>query len=57
MYIDSYIKTKNLQNTHTQIRKSNSNTTLKIIIIPQENKRREEKTPTKTNPKQLTKWQ
>ena len=42
----------------TQIRKSNPNPSLKIVIKPQENKRRkEEKRPTKTNPKQLIKWQ
>ena len=42
----------------TQIRKSNPNTTLNIVIKPQEKRtRREEKRPTKTNPKQLTEWQ
>ena len=41
-----------------QIRKIYSNTTLKIIIKPQDAKTREEgkKTATKTNPKQLIKW-
>ena len=43
---------------HTQKRESNPNTTLKIVTKSQENRRgREEKRPTKTNPKQLTKWQ
>ena len=43
---------------YTQKRKRNPNTTLKIIIKSQENKRgKGEKRPTKTNPKQLTKWQ
>ena len=41
----------------TQIRKSNPNTTLKIVIKAQEKRRREEKRTTKTNPNQLTKWQ
>ena len=49
IYIDSYIKTsgqlqtKNLQLIHTQVRKINSNTTLKAIINPEEEKREEEK--------------
>ena len=48
---------KPIIDTHTK-RKRNPNTTLKIVIESQENKRgREEKRPTKTNPKQLTKWQ
>ena len=61
IYINSYIKTsgqlqtKNLQLIHKQIRKINSNTTLKIVIKPQEERTREEgkkKRATKTNPKQ-----
>ena len=40
----------------TQTRKVNLNTTLKIVIKPQE-RRREEKRPTKTNSKQLIKWE
>ena len=40
-----------------QIRKINSNTTLKIVIKPQEKRKREEKRATKTNQKQLIKWQ
>ena len=45
--------------THTQKRKRNPNIKVKIIIKSQENERRRkgEKRPTKTNPKQLTKWQ
>ena len=39
-------------------KKSNTNTTAKMVIKPIENKRRrEEKKPTKTNTKQLRKWQ
>ena len=42
---------------HTKKKKESKNNT-KIVIKSQENKReREEKIPTKTNPKQLTKWQ
>ena len=37
-------------------RKNNSNTTLKIVI-KQEKRGKEEKRPTKTNPKQFEKWQ
>ena len=40
----------------TQVRKSNPNTTLKIVIKAQKKKTREEKRPTKTNPRQLIKW-
>ena len=40
---------------HAQIRKSNPNTTLKIVIKPQEKRRREEKRTTKTNPKTIHK--
>ena len=48
---------KSTIDTHKK-RKSNPNTTLKIAIKSHENKRgKEEKRPTKTNPKQLTKWQ
>ena len=49
IYIDSHIKisgqlqTKNLQLIHKQIRKINSNTTLKIVIKPQEERTREAK--------------
>ena len=49
MYIDFSIKTsgqpqtKNLQLIHKQIRKSNSNTTLKIVIKPEERTREEGK--------------
>ena len=47
---------KSTIDTHTK--ESNPNTTLKIVIKSQENKRgREEKRTTKTNPKQLSKWQ
>ena len=44
---------------HTQIRKINSNTTLKRVIKPQEERTREEgkKKEQRTNPKQLIKWQ
>ena len=48
---------KNQQKINTQMRKSNPNTTLKIAIKPQDKRTGEEKRPTKTNPKQLTKWQ
>ena len=54
------LQTKNLQFMHKQIRKINSNTTLKIVIKPEEERTREEgkkKIATKTNPKQLIKWQ
>ena len=40
-----------------QKRKSNPNTTLKIVIKSQKNKTREERRPTKANLKQLRKWQ
>ena len=36
------MQTKNLQTIHTQIRKINSNTTLKIVIKPEEERTREE---------------
>ena len=53
-----YLQTKNLQQIDTQIRKINTNTTLNIVIKPQENKRKkEEERPAKTNLKQLIKWQ
>ena len=63
-YIDSYVKTswltanqKSTIDTHT-IRTSNPNTTLTIVIKPQEERAREGKRrPTKTHPKQLIKWQ
>ena len=53
------INQKSTIDIHTQKRKSNPNTTLKIGIKLQENKREreEKKKPTKINPKQLTKWQ
>ena len=41
--------------THRQI-KSNPNTTIKMVIKPQERRGRKEKRPTETNPEQL-KWQ
>ena len=45
-------------NRYTQKRERNPNITLRIVIKSQENKRKEEqKRPTKTTPKQLTKWQ
>ena len=45
--IDKHIKSK------TQLK-----TTLKMVVKPQENEKGwGEKTPTKTNPKQLRKWQ
>ena len=46
-------------NRYTKKRKRNPNTALKIVIITRaENKKgKEEKRPTKTNAKQLTKWQ
>ena len=51
------MQTKNLQQTHIQIRKGNPTATLKIFIKAQENKIRwKEKRPTKTYTKQL-KWQ
>ena len=49
MYIDSYIKisgqlqTKNLQLVNKQIRTIHSNTTIKIVIKPQEERPREGK--------------
>ena len=43
---------KSMIDTHTQ------KTRVNLVITREENKRgREEKRPTKTNPKQLTKWQ
>jgi len=44
---------------HKQLRKINSNTTLKRVIKPQEERTREEgkKKATKTNPKQFIKCQ
>ena len=48
IYIDSYqnfrvtAKKKNLQSIHKQIRKINSNTTLKIVIKPEEERTRKE---------------
>ena len=49
-------KQKSTIDTHSK-RKRNPNTTLKIVIKSQENKRgMEEKRPIKTNTKQLTKW-
>ena len=48
---------KSTLDTHTKI-KRNRNTTLKLVIKSQENKRgREGKRPTETNPKQLITWQ
>ena len=52
--------TANQKSTIDTQRKINSNTTLKIVIKPQEERTREEgkkKIATKTNPKQLIKWQ
>ena len=52
------MQTKNIQLIHKQIRKINSNTTLNIVIKPEEERIREEgkkKRTTKTNPKQLIK--
>ena len=61
IYIDSYIKTsgqlqtKNLQLIHKQIRKINSNTTLKTVIKPQgertrdEGKKKEQQKQTQSN--------
>ena len=57
LYLNFMVTANQKFTIHTQIRKSNPNTTLKIVIKTQENKRREEKRSTKTNPKQLTKWQ
>ena len=42
---------------HTHKRKRNPNITLKLVIKSQENERGREERPTRTNPKQLTKWQ
>ena len=49
---------KSTIDTHTKIER-NPNTTLKIVIKSQEQKTKEEgrKRPTKTIPRQLTKWQ
>ena len=48
--VTAYHKSKILTDTHT---KRNPNTTLKLVINPQENKRgRKEKRPTKKNLKQ-----
>ena len=48
---------KSIIDIHTN-KKSNPNTTLKIVIKLQKNKRKKgEKRPIKTNPKQLIKWQ
>ena len=62
IYIECYIKnsweqqTKTTTDTFIKKRKSSSNTTLKIVIKSQENKReREGKSPTIINPKQLKK--
>ena len=60
IYIDSYQNfriTANQKSTIDTQRKINSNTTLKIVIKPQEQGTRGEKRATKTNPKQLIKWQ
>ena len=48
--------TANQKSTTDTQRKMNSNTTLKIVIKPEE-ERGEEKRASKTNPKQLIKWQ
>ena len=54
-YIMVTANQKSTMDTHTH--KRNPNTTLKLVNKSQENKReREEKRPTKTNPKQLRKW-
>ena len=45
---------KSTIDTHTHKRKENSNTTLKLDIKSQNKRGREEKRPSKTNPKQLT---
>ena len=57
LYIDSYqnfrITAKQKSTIDTQIRKINSNTMLKIVIKPEEERpREEEKRATKINPKQ-----
>ena len=61
LYQNIRITAKNLQLIYIQIRNINSNATLKIYTHQTrrgENKRRrEEKRATKTNPKQLIKWQ
>ena len=58
LYQNLMVAAKQKTTIHTQKRKSNQNTTLKIVIKSQENTRgREEKRPTKTNPKQLKRWQ
>ena len=50
LMVTTYHKSKILTDTHT---KRNPNTTLKLVINSQENKRgRKEKRPTKKNPKQ-----
>ena len=41
--ISGQLQTKTLQLIHTQMRKSNSNTPLKIVIKPQEERSREGK--------------
>ena len=50
--------TANEKSTIDTQRKINSNTTLKIVIKPEEERTREEgkKKATKTSPKQLIKW-
>ena len=56
----SFRITANQKHTLDKQRKINSNITLKIVIKPEEENTREEgkkKRATKTNPKQLIKWQ
>ena len=50
---------KSAIDTHTKKEKRSPNTALKLLIKSQEERTKQEgkKTPTKTNPKQLTKWQ
>ena len=47
---------KSTIDTHTN-KKNQPNTTLKIVLKPQEGRTREEKRVTKPNLKQLIKWQ
>ena len=49
MKTSGQLQTKNLQLIHKQIRKNNSNTTLKIVIKPQEERTREEGKKKKSN--------
>ena len=57
LYQNFRVNANRKSTTDTQIRKRNPNTTLKIIIKPQEKRIRREKKTNKNNPQQLIKWQ